>query len=233
MGEKIANPDYADPLKLFSNSCSSSMNNLNMQEMEKCDNLEIDLMGEPEVLDMTINEKDVLKEIDERLKESSKATVDKPVSDTGQRVLKSSQNNCGEPHATNNKSESKIFNSSQNSDNYYESVMERNLNQENSVQVDNHKICGSTLSENNKSRTVRPVVKRPTKAPPPIPVKPKGLSSISNEKIKSSLQISHEINRSRIVTVKSSTYTNGTSKCENLIETNSKSWVKTMVGRFE
>lgn len=61
-GEKLANPDYVDPQKFF---LSSSRSNLTLNHSDN------DMMGEePERLDMTINEDDVLTEIENRLKQS-------------------------------------------------------------------------------------------------------------------------------------------------------------------
>lgn len=249
MGEKIANPDYADPSKLFPNSCSSSTTNLSIHEIDAAESLVYDMMGVPEELDMTINEKDVLKEIDERLKERSTLFAEKPVPDTGQQVFissvhASSHNNCGNKTVLNNKSDSKIkrFNSSQNSDSFYEAIMEKNLNEENSRDVTTKKEFephdqNNDVSKETKNRTnMKPVLKRPTKAPPPIPVKPKGLANLSNDKLKNGLHISSETDSKTFVSIKSTTVVNGEPNSRSSIQTNgtySRSWVKAMVGRFD
>lgn len=244
MGEKIANPDYADPSKLFPNSCSSSTTNLSIHEIDAAESLVYDMMGEPEELDMTINEKDVLKEIDERLKERSTLFSEKPVPDTGQvfssSVHTSSHNNCGNKTVLSNKSDSKIksFNSSQNSDSFYEAIMEKNLNEENSPDVTAKKEFDQIngISKETKNRTnVKPTLKRPTKAPPPIPVKPKGLANLSNDKLKNGLHVCSETNSKTFVSIKS-TIVNGEPNSRSSIQTNgtySRSWVKAMVGRFD
>lgn len=192
MGEKIANQDYADPAKLlFAASRNPSELNLSTADVEEKDDEEAEEEEEEEFekLDLSINESDVLREIEKRLE----------VVDTGQEAaienggVKSSQScNC--------------LSSSQSAECFYETIMERKLDDE--VDGDVKKRVES-FSDNNKSVVHNKMpLKRPNKAPPPIPVKPKGLSNIPSAKII-------------------------TNNDNNVAKTNSKSWVKTMVGRFE
>lgn len=247
MGEKIAHPDYADPLKLFSNSRNSSQANLNFSEPEK---LEVDLMDEPEQLDMTINEKDVFNEIVKRMNKSLETVDDKPISDTGQQITVDCKSSHGsDVSETINKSDYKqnVITSSHNSDSFYESIMEKNLNagtnnlcssnssNETPDNIRNNRELVKDVNSSKKISDSKVVLKRPTKAPPPIPVKPKGLLSVNSnnfEKPKSSFKVSNECSLSENVSITRKSV-NGISKSEHLIETSSKSWVKTMVGRFE
>ncbi|RZB39206.1 uncharacterized protein BDFB_005369, partial [Asbolus verrucosus] len=196
MGEKIAHPDYADPQKLFTSSCSSSRTNLNV-ELTECE-----IMTEPERLDMTISEKEVLNEFEKRLNDSTKR-----VPDTGQNLTNgSSRDGNAEQNDTLEQEEStkSVINSysSQNSDSYYESMLEKNLieeytkdengrlvakqdsfkNNENSFYIQKFKVLEKetahikTLKEVNSNPSEKKcAIKRPTKAPPPIPTKPSRL----------------------------------------------------------
>ncbi|KAJ8919738.1 hypothetical protein NQ315_006266 [Exocentrus adspersus] len=219
MGEKIANPDYVDPQKLFLGSRNCSQINLSVDSND----VESEL-GEPERLDLSINEKDVLNELEKRLKSVEL--------DTGQQlpVDGSSQG-------------SKKLNSSQNSDNFYESILEDSLTEE-YVRDANGKLVVKQDSFNNNDggalyawkykKSTKPIIKRPTKAPPPIPTKPSRLvnsvpsvrRSTSTETIRNSSNIS--CNRTFM--------SNGNTAVENGAQRSiatSTSWVKTMVGRFE
>lgn len=287
MGEKIANQDYADPSKLFVSSRNPSQTNLTVPEPERIENTEFDLMGEPEKIDMTIDEKDVFEEIEKRLEEEAKIALQTPVSDTGQNfipIISKSSQSCKCGSATENVVDDKsdgghnLTNSSQNSECLYEAIMEENLNEnisrrsvttvviKNNSNLKHHRHTvtnghsetyldkfKSTTNDNksgNNQSTVpfknnlkisdnnRVAIKRPTKAPPPIPVKPKGLSNINNclndskcnEFSKTALRDSCENMQMKI---NNSTVAKSTTKCENIMESNSKSWVKAMVGRFE
>ncbi|KAG5897855.1 hypothetical protein JTB14_024889 [Gonioctena quinquepunctata] len=220
MGEKIAHPDYVDPQKLLVGSRNCSQ--IDLRE-------EGDTMGEPEMLDLSINGKEVLNEIEKRLSGSAHDTVPK-------KRLNSSH---GSGRSENSK------NSSHNSDSYYESILEDSLKEEyvrdssgklvakqDSFSSNESKLsftqkyqafdkCSPSLSEK------RPVIRRPTKAPPPVPFKPARLSSSST-----SLKVFCGS------TVTKQTLTRSVSRSdENCsqreVVSNSTSWVKTMVGRFE
>lgn len=183
MGEKIANQDYADPAKLFA-ATSRNPSELNLSTVEVDEEEEEE---EFEKLDLTINESDVLREIEKRLE----------VVDTGQedKGVKSSQScNC--------------VSSSQSAECFYETIMEKKLDEEVEGSV---KKRVESFSDNNKTVHNKIPLKRPNKAPPPIPAKPKGLSSISNSNSSNNICITND----------------------NITKANSKSWVKTMVGRFE
>ncbi|KAJ8974372.1 hypothetical protein NQ317_009419 [Molorchus minor] len=58
MGEKIANPDYVDPQKLLAGSRHCSQLNLSVGSGGKNNN-DSDIMDEPELLDLSINEKSI------------------------------------------------------------------------------------------------------------------------------------------------------------------------------
>lgn len=195
MGEKIANQDYADPTKLFTASRNPSELNLSAVEVEEVE--EFELM---EKLDLTINESDVLEEIEKRLQ----------LVDTGQdESVKSSQScNCSFTDLVRENGVS----SSQSAECFYETIMEKKLDEE----VDsNVKKRVESFSDNKDIQHNKVHLKRPNKAPPPVPAKPKGLSSISNN---------NKCNAETIRTKETN---------DNIMKTNSKSWVKTMVGRFE
>lgn len=256
MGEKIAHPDYVDPFKLFSSSRNSSQANLSINESDK---IEFDLMGEPEKLDMTISEKDVFKEIDKRMNTSLELHDERPISDTGQKTTsndaKSSQASAGsEPFHKSDEYKHNVVTSSQSSDSFYESILEKNLNEETSLHIARNTSpftnnCNKApdnirnienLRKNTNNKKVsdsKVVLKRPTKAPPPIPVKPKGLSSVCahnyiNDKSRTGIA-NNKHTVSETISITNSTTVNGISKSESVLETNAKSWVKTMVGRFE
>lgn len=185
MGEKIANQDYADPSKLFTASRNPSELNLSTVEVEE---EEFDVI---EKLDLTINESDVFKELEKRLKFVEEQGV------------KSSQScNCNFTDVS--------ISSSQSAECFYETIMERKLDEEVNDSV---KKRVESFSDNKTAYNKVPTIKRPNKAPPPVPAKPKGLSSINS--CKSSVVSTKQTNDNII------------------IKANSKSWVKTMVGRFE
>lgn len=211
MGEKIANPDYVDPQKLFLGSRNCSQ--VDLTESKK---LESDIMGDPEPLDLTINETEVLSEIDKRLNEGN---TNGP--DTGQ-----------------TKPSNFSPNSSQNSsDSYYESILESSLTEE-YVKDSSGKLVAKqdSFSSTESSRTIliekyknkddkkspvkRPLVKRPTKAPPPIPAKPTRLTANVSSKT---------VCYNKTVTSNGS----GDNNENTCSATSTTSWVKTMVGRFE
>ncbi|XP_063911030.1 uncharacterized protein LOC135128111 isoform X2 [Zophobas morio] len=251
MGEKIAHPDYVDPQKLFANSCSSSRTNLNV-ELTECE-----IMAEPERLDMTINENEVLNEFEKRLTSSTK-----PVSDTGQDMLNSSSHS--EHKLEHENSSENVINSSQNSDSYYESILEDSLveeytkdengklvakqdsfrSQENSFYIQKCKVSERETSQiktlreiNSNSNNTTEKIKRPTKAPPPIPTKPSRL--VSSTKSTSSVVMSTETIKSgatkckKIYIEQNNRTSQNCSRESKNINVSEKSWVKTMVGRFE
>ncbi|CAG9855637.1 unnamed protein product [Phyllotreta striolata] len=193
MGEKIAHPDYEDPQKLFCGSASCSQIDLSLSE-DKTEELE-----RPEELDLSINEKDVLNELDKRLNGS---TTDA----------------------------SQSFNSSQNSDSYYESLLDDSLKEEYVKDATGKLVAKQDSFSSSEGKTTpspkphlakRPVVRRPNKAPPPVPHKPDTLSLKSKVTVKREFVMKSEIKEETEIV--SSTTTSGSST----------SWVKTMVGRFE
>lgn len=86
-------------------SASCSQVDLSLSEDKNEDS---DMLGEPERLDLSISEKDVLNELEKRL------NGENGVTDTGQSAANSSQS----------------FNSSHNSDSYYECILEDSLKEE-------------------------------------------------------------------------------------------------------
>lgn len=179
MGAKIANPDYEDPHKLFNCTPTSSQLSLthNIPETQKIIE-DADVNAEPD-LDMSISEHEVLTEFEKRWENTKQ--LPNPV-DTGQNfsqnLTKSSQ--C-EKSASLSKicddnsskvikecSSSDVF-SSQNLDSYYESIFEKNLN---GVNVERNDSFLSCKSETTQKKTEVKLLKRPNKAPPPIPTKP-------------------------------------------------------------
>lgn len=193
MGAKLANPDYADPQKIFP-TCSASQISLCSQTKTEIQ----DLIGEPEDLDLSLNENEVLTEFDRRLKITKEISNTQPVNDTGQNSTKESSRliknfNINETTLSTSKSDefpkrhSQIFNSSQSLDSYYECLMEKKLDEaceddfsENfgSCTVD---LSGNLENSGNVSNKIKQrkntVIKRPIKAPPPIPIKPARLSN--------------------------------------------------------
>lgn len=254
MGEKIANPDYVDPHKLFLSSRNCSQINLSVDALGSHNEVESD-MGEPELLDLTINEKEVLNELEKRLKSSTSNCSEL---DTGQQPAtdNSSQSSTAQSEVN--------LNSSQNSDSYYESILEDSLKEEyirdssgklvakqdsfsntdSNVlytlkyrQSETH-TCTSNI-ENSEQKNVfhekKTIIKRPTKAPPPIPTKPSRLlvngNSVSSIRAGSSDTMKNSSGSScnRSISSVSTTIENGNHRSIN----SSTSWVKTMVGRFE
>ncbi|XP_057653823.1 uncharacterized protein LOC130892421 isoform X4 [Diorhabda carinulata] len=217
MGEKIAHPDYVDPQKLFLGSANCSQVDLTEYKIEDCD-----ILGEPEQLDLSICEKDVLNELEKRLNGGSS------VPDTGQ-TLNSSHS----------------LNSSQISDSYYENILEDSLKEE-YVEDSTGKLVAKqdSFSSNEEKQKPnqkslfdkRPAIKRPTKAPPPIPQKPARLSqnvgSIKFVTEKTSFKNVTQLRTAGTSTTRVqdvvSTVTNSTTST-----TSNSSWVKAMVGRFE
>lgn len=237
MGEKIANPDYVDPQKLLLGSRNCSQ--VDLTDSKKIDS---DMMGDPEPLDLTINETEVLSEVDKRLNESS---INEP--DTGQITatdLKHQNSSRTSGSSITAKSEIKL-NSSQNSssDSYYESILESSLTEE-YVKDSSGKLVAKqdSFSSNESTKTLitdkykkiiqtskspvrRPVVKRPTKAPPPIPAKPSRLTVNATSKTVVSYNIT--------ATTSCSSSDSNQTDCNTNISSSTTSWVKTMVGRFE
>lgn len=175
MGAKIANPDYADPQKLFPNPLEA-----NTHTAEPTNLMISDLD-----MDMTINETEVLKELDKRLSQNSQISL-----------CKSSHND-----SSNSK---EIFNSSHNSDSYYESLLEKSLNDEekNIEKSDSFRSAVRPQSTTSYLKHQEALSRTP---PPPIPTKPKYLS-------KKSTKVDNK-------------------NCGN--SEHLKGWVKTMVDRFE
>ncbi|KAJ8944802.1 hypothetical protein NQ318_013136, partial [Aromia moschata] len=248
MGEKIANPDYVDPQKLLLGSRNCSQLNLSSN---CCDKNDGDMMGEPELLDLTINEKDVLNEIEKRLNGSTNG-CDKP--DTGQ------QSSVNSSQGSTAKSESSV-NSSQNSDSYYESILEDSLTEEYIKDSSGKLVAKQDSFSSNESKNLfiqkykrfesysatdpdpksgapgrKPNVKRPTKAPPPIPMKPSRLINSSSSVNLRNISIERtEAVNSNIVSCNRTFVRSMNNISENGSQriSSSTSWVKTMVGRFE
>lgn len=229
MGEKIANPDYADPHKFFTSSRQSSRVNLSLEDQDQHE--DNDIMGEPELLDLTINENEVLNEFDKRLKGSTNEY------DTGQKFHISSLSTT--------KSEISLS-SSQNSDSYYESILEDSLKEEYVKDASGKLVAKQDSFSSNESKVHytqklfekqcnvlagKPsVIKRPNKAPPPIPQKPTRLFANTNNFVRNTFTetINSSISKSTIMKTVS------TEECNTQHETGTTtSWVKTMVGRFE
>lgn len=240
MGEKIANPDYVDPQKLFLGSRNCSQ--VDLTDSKK---LDTDMMlGDPEPLDLTINESEVLSEVDKRLNERS---MNEP--DTGQITPTATtdlnhHNSSRTSSITTTQSEIKL-NSSQNStsDSYYESILESSLTEE-YVKDSSGKLVAKqdSFSSNESTKTLitekykksiqnsrspirRPAVKRPTKAPPPIPAKPSRLTvNVTSKTV---------VSCNKTVTTSCSSSENNQKDCGTDTSSSTTSWVKAMVGRFE
>lgn len=227
MGEKIANPDYVDPQKLFLSSRNCSQ--IDLTDVKKSDG---DIMGDPEPLDLTINETEVLSEIEKRLKESRSSTNEP---DTGQTTSSEFLSNSSHTSSTTTKSEISLDSSQNSSDSYYESILETSLTEE-YIEDSSGKLVAKqdSFSSNESCKTVliekykntqekkRTIIKRPTKAPPPIPVKPMRLTANIISKT-----VCHNRN------VASSNSSDSIQRDAGNSSSSTTSWVKTMVGRFE
>lgn len=230
MGEKIANPDYVDPKHLFIGSRNCSQ--IDLSDSKKLDS---DMMGDPEPLDLTINETEVLSEIEKRLKESS----DKNEPDTGQ-TTSDFHHNSSRTSSTTTQSEISPNSSQNSSDSYYESILESSLTEEYIKDSSGRLVAKQdSFSSNESTKTIlfekyknlqekksplkRPVVKRPNKAPPPIPAKPTRLTANVNSKTV----------HNKTVMSSSSSDGNLRSVSNGSSSGSTTSWVKTMVGRFE
>lgn len=231
MGEKIANPDYVDPKQLFLGSRNCSQ--IDLSESKKSDS---DMMGDPEPLDLTINESEVLSEIEKRLKESS----DKNEPDTGQTPSDLNHDSSHTSRSTTTKSENSPNSSQNSSDSYYESILESSLTEEYVKDSSGRLVAKQdSFSSNESTKTIlfekyknlqekkspvkRPAVRRPTKAPPPIPAKPTRLTASV---------ISKTVGCKTVITTSSSDG-NLRNVDDGSSIASSTSWVKTMVGRFE
>ncbi|XP_044766488.1 uncharacterized protein LOC123322602 isoform X2 [Coccinella septempunctata] len=239
-GERIANPEYVDPQKFILNASRTSL-----LSQDKVDG---ELSDEPERLDMTINENDVLDEIENRLQKSMS------LDDTGQMER---NNGCVSSRADKFEQSTlsiSSFNSSQNDDSYYESILDDRLveeyvrdergalvlkqdsfrSTENKYIVKQTESLERTIAENVTKSNIstsksdsrlserKTLIKRPNKAPPPIPVKP-----------------THLKNGHKHIGTNETIKTNNNNEIKDK-ETNeetetvpAKSWVKAMVGRFE
>ncbi|KAL3284502.1 hypothetical protein HHI36_018661 [Cryptolaemus montrouzieri] len=234
-GERIANPDYVDPQKFFLKSSRNSL----IQDKTNGQNL---LLDEPERLDMTINENDVLTEIDNRLQKSISVDSDQRFS-----LLSSHSKKLEESSSSLNS-----FNSSQN-DSYYESILDDRLveeyvkdgsgtlvlkqdsfrsthskyevkqdrNEDNSTDGMKKESSISISTSEKKVSEKRTVIRRPNKAPPPVPIKPVHLSNGLNITKKDKIENCKVDNES------------DNNQPEPVSNNSNKSWVKAMVGRFE
>nr|CAI5821529.1 unnamed protein product [Callosobruchus analis] len=226
IGEKMANPDYADPQKLLLGS------KVNLAVGENRLEEEADMMGEVERLDLTINEKEVLNEIDKRLNGSSNEGSSTEVPDTGQETTTTVVEVS--PITT------PCLDSSQISDSYYESLLEDNLTEEYVKDSSGRLVAKQDSFSGNENRCTvvfaqkykyfedqgttgtQKVVKRPTKAPPPIPVKPARLSirTSTSDGCLGAKPVANGQNEENV------------EQQEDAV-TPTTSWVKAMVGRFE
>ncbi|KAK9887048.1 hypothetical protein WA026_019972 [Henosepilachna vigintioctopunctata] len=242
-GERIANPDYVDPQKFFLNSSRNSLLN------EKVDD-DIDLLDR---LDMTINENDVLTEIENRLQKSMS------LDDTRQNQRFTSLSSRSEKFEYSTLSLNSL-NSSQNDDSYYESILDdrlveeyvtdkngrlvlkqdsfrstennyilkKNQTMEDMKNETDIKSSVSTSKSENKISDRKAVIKRPNKAPPPIPVKPPHLLNGHNNSCTNKETIKCSISETNVENIERCD-----DQTQSVTETTSKSWVKAMVGRFE
>nr|CAI5830853.1 unnamed protein product [Callosobruchus analis] len=226
IGEKMANPDYADPQKLLLGS------KVNLAVGENRLEEEADMMGEVERLDLTINEKEVLNEIDKRLNGSSNEGSSTEVPDTGQETTTTVVEVS--PITT------PCLDSSHISDSYYESLLEDNLTEEYVKDSSGRLVAKQDSFSGNENRctvvfaqkykyfedqgatSTQKVVKRPTKAPPPIPVKPARLSirTSTSDGCLGAKPVANGQNEENV------------EQQEDAV-TPTTSWVKAMVGRFE
>lgn len=245
IGARIANPDYEDPHRLlFTSTPTSSQSSLSLYPEEIKINEDFDLIGEPEALDMSLNENDVLTIFEKRLKETKESDITNSV-DAGQNISSHYQKSvslseiCGNDNnyiITCERSNSDIF-SSQNSDSYYESILENKLNGVNIARngsfrtSTNEEEISNNQTTNNKISHEK-LLKRPNKAPPPIPTKPKFLTNVYT-----TFNVKKEYfnNKQTQITTRdnNSVSLNRTMLGEENAFRDSKGWVKTMVERFD
>ncbi|KAK9700646.1 RhoGEF domain [Popillia japonica] len=182
IGARIANPDYEDPQKLFCSisSLNNSMSSIASYKSESHD-IEFDV---PDDFDMTINENEVLTEFDKRLQINNNEACSE-VDISSQRVVEEEIT----VHNQRIVSQLNVSNSSQNSDSYYESLMEDTLNETDLGRCDSFRVSSDINKSTNvavpkcedNNETISSVISkmdlnrkfvRPSKAPPPIPAKP-------------------------------------------------------------
>ncbi|XP_022915912.2 uncharacterized protein [Onthophagus taurus] len=240
IGARIANPDYEDPQKIF-----ASMNSLNQSTISiassKTESEDIDFEA-PEELDMTINEHEVLTEFDRRLRENECSRFSCTVTAVSSQSITEISTILSHNSNTVTRSSSEILNSSQNSDDsYYESILEKNLNDDNVERCDSFRVSGASRPEflkknivrcsstNNSPLFERKSLQRPTKAPPPIPAKPLKFTTNTELTNQSTLKSTNTIKSNFLEsTATTESFLNGNSR-----RSQSKGWVKTVVGRFE
>lgn len=206
MGAKIAQPDYADPQKLFRSTQTLAAE----EKFSSTQTLAVEEKSNFETLDLSINEKEVL------------SCGDRVSLEFEKRLHSSSQD---------------VLNSSQNSDSYYERLMEKNLNDFDTTPKPAaalQRLEGETKDKEPVQPKDRRYVKRPTKAPPPIPSKPARLLSSSS----SFPENCSTINGNTITACdkdfhKSATKPLAPKPPRRFEGASSKGWVKTVVGRFE
>ncbi|XP_018332639.1 uncharacterized protein LOC108742103 [Agrilus planipennis] len=222
MGAKIAHPDYVEPVRLFSST--KTLNSLDSPTSPS----------------------------EEKPKGLTKQRYsDQPKTDTDVNALNDLKSSLEGSRSSDN-----LKITSQNFDSFYESLMEQRLSEEYIMQNRNvqnedkagtmvkinyettvtttkgvEKSQGEVCSENPPPlKEKRSNMKRPTKAPPPIPSKPSRLLNNSTTTVGSNSPSSKENvsvvrSRSEPVSLKSEIH------CKPM--TTSKGWVKTVVGRFE
>lgn len=214
MGAKIAQPDYADPQKLFRSTQTLAAE----EKFSSTQTLAVEEKSNFETLDLSINEKEVL------------SCGDRVSLEFEKRLHSSSQD---------------VLNSSQNSDSYYERLMEKNLNDFDANTPNPaaglQRLEGETKDSEPVQHKDRRYVKRPTKAPPPIPSKPARLLTTNS----SSFSENCSATNGNTITACDNKFNKSATKPlapspPRRIEgaaikttTSSKGWVKTVVGRFE
>lgn len=281
IGARIANPDYEDPHRLFTSTPTSSQSSLVIYHDDGKRNDYDNLIDDEHLtLDMSLNENDVLTEFDKRLKESKE--IETNCFDTGQsmsqsNVSKSShyQKSISLSHISGDidnakceRSNSDIF-SSQNSDSYYENILEKKLNgvniarngsfktstNDDEINESNNQMQININNNNNANVKVSQarLLKRPNKAPPPIPTKPKFLTNVCTTTVtvkkeyNSILKTNSTLETNKMETYEQNlTMDNNKSVALNMdknvqqphhfldgFNPNSKGWVKTIINRFE
>lgn len=164
MGAKIAQPDYADPQKLFGHltnsqlSLNSTTSSPNSQTSNTNNNQSVEVIS--------LNSSNSQKE------EVITKNIFETIIDTGQKYLKIKSPLAEKKfHECDQKSSRKLVESHPNeSVDYYESILEQSL-QTNESQLK----CNAQKPVINP----KPVMKRPLKPPPPIPQKP-NLKNLTN-----------------------------------------------------
>lgn len=205
-GEKLAHPDYVDPQTLFVGSRNNSHANLSVEQAVATgsSNAPEDIMGERVQLDMSLNEKEVLKEIEQRLNEGNR-------DEKGN----SSRNSPSDSYY-----ESILENSL--TEEYVRDKTTGKLVAKSDSFTNNDRLC-FTLG---REKSIKPIlVKRPVNAPPPIPAKPLRLIKHGTNQCNDNYSTKRQMPIVKTADVRSEENGSGNH--------NHSSWVKAMVGRFE